>query len=288
MLLPCHTLWPWSTQSFLRGRVLNAAKDVCEEKKWRQATQRNLAATDSKHLQILILNLFYSPFLTAPSPLQSLPPPIQITTAEVTASPPVRSIDCALRPRASLLRILDSALALPGFGHQASRPRSGPPPPQFPHHISSKRPVLLQRAPESRAAWSRSLWSCPPGIPGPPPSHATWSRLLHSHLASLHQRTRLPARYLRGVASRGLRASHRVKLAQGQGALRPRGGAPFSRKPISAQWDGARLARGGVRSDCTRSSKRSWFRLSWRLDREGNGKPLQYSSREGPIDGGAW
>ena len=103
-----HALTLIYSESILRGRVLNAAKDVCEEKKWRrQATQRNLAATDSKHLQILALNLFYSPFLTPLSPLQSLPP-IQITTAEVTASPPVRSIDCALRPRASLLRILDS------------------------------------------------------------------------------------------------------------------------------------------------------------------------------------
>ena len=29
-------------------------------------------------------------------------------------------------------------------------------------------------------------------------------------------------------------------------------------------------------------------RLSWQLDREGNGNPLQYSCREGPMDVGAW
>ena len=29
-------------------------------------------------------------------------------------------------------------------------------------------------------------------------------------------------------------------------------------------------------------------RLSWQLDGEGNGNPLQYSCRERPMDGGAW
>ena len=29
-------------------------------------------------------------------------------------------------------------------------------------------------------------------------------------------------------------------------------------------------------------------RLSWQLDGEGNGNLLQYSCREGPMDGGAW
>ena len=28
--------------------------------------------------------------------------------------------------------------------------------------------------------------------------------------------------------------------------------------------------------------------LSWQLDGEGNGNPLQYSCREGRMDGGAW
>ena len=69
-----------------------------------------------------------------------------------------------------------------------------------------------------------------------------------------------PRAYLRSSASRGLRASQRVKLAQGPGASWARGGAPFPRKPISAQWDGARLARGGVCGGCTGSPRRSWFK----------------------------
>lgn len=142
-LLPEHKVWPWSFGNSV-FRAVPLPPPQITVKKIKKVTQWIPAASNPKYLQFQTLKLFYPPHFTLLPLSQSLyhqELPLEHKVKKrllrqrrrLQSGPPTAS----LRPRASLLRILEPAFVLSGLGQDIRPSAQAPPLPRLSFHTRS-------------------------------------------------------------------------------------------------------------------------------------------------------